>query len=216
MNRKELKAKAKLDIRGNLGTFFLVALIIYALAMAFVLPLSIVDGIAMIRGNEESSWSSLAGVLFIFIDAPMSLGLTMMFLSLVRGIKPQVGDVFQGFKYFGKALGLYLLIGLFTFLWSLLFIIPGIVKGYSYSMALWILADDPSKTVMECINESKEMTKGYKGDLFVLDLSFIGWSLLVPLTLCLLSIWLLPYMNATYGNAYLWLKDRRSTTTLKA
>jgi uncharacterized membrane protein len=97
-------------------------------------------------------------------------------------------------------------VGLFTFLWSLLFVIPGIVKTYAYSMSMYILAENKGKPALECINESKAMTNGHKMDLFVLNLSFIGWMMLVALTFGIAGIWVLPYMNATMANAYQSLK----------
>ena len=98
------------------------------------------------------------------------------------------------------------LVGLFTFLWSLLFIIPGIIKAYSYSMSLYILAENKGKPALECINESMAMTEGHKMDLFVLGLSFIGWGLLCAITFGIAGIWVAPYMEATFANAYNSLK----------
>jgi uncharacterized membrane protein len=97
----------------------------------------------------------------------------------LRDINP--GYVFNGFEYYLKTLGLALVIGMFVFLWSLLLIIPGIVACFRYSQAFFILADDPTKGIMQCINESKERMEGNKGSLFVLNLSFIGWLILAAL-----------------------------------
>lgn len=96
--------------------------------------------------------------------------------------------------------------GLLGFLWSLLFFIPGIVKGYSYSMSVYILAENKGKSALECINESKKLTQGHKMELFLLDLSFIGWFLLGVLTLGIGFIWIEPYRQATIANAYQSLK----------
>ena len=95
---------------------------------------------------------------------------------------------------------------LFTYLWALLFFIPGIVKALSYSMAPYILAENKGKSALECINESKEMTKGHKMELFVLGLSFIGWGLLCGITFGIAAIWVAPYMQATMANVYNSLK----------
>ena len=102
--------------------------------------------------------------------------------------------MFKGFDDFGKTCWLGILQSLLLFAWSLLFAIPGIVKAYAYSMSYYILNDHPEMTANEAVTASKEMMKGHKGELFVLDLSFIGWSLLTGLTLGLLNIWLQPYM----------------------
>ena len=119
---------------------------------------------------------------------------------------PTVTDAFSGFDDFWSAFKVNFFVGLFTFLWSLLFIIPGIVKSFSYSMSTYILAENKGKKALECIKESKEMTNGHKGELFVLGLSFIGWYLLGCITLGIAFIWILPYMSATYANAYQSLK----------
>lgn len=73
-------------------------------------------------------------------------------------------------------------------------------------MSTYILAENKGKKALECIKESKEMTNGHKGELFVLGLSFIGWYLLGCITLGIAFIWILPYMSATYANAYQSLK----------
>ena len=86
---------------------------------------------------------------------------------------------------------------MFVFLWSLLLIIPGIIKAFAYSQAMYIIAENPEMNAMDALKRSEEMMKGHKMEMFVLGLSFIGWILLGMLTLGLLYIWLLPYMNAT-------------------
>jgi uncharacterized membrane protein len=73
-------------------------------------------------------------------------------------------------------------------------------------MSFYILAENPGMSAKECIKKSMEMTNGHKWELFVLELSFIGWMFLMPFTLGILSIWLLPYMSATFANAYESLK----------
>ena len=86
---------------------------------------------------------------------------------------------------------------LYVFLWSMLFIIPGIIAGYRYRFAVYNLCENPDIGVMEAISMSKAQTAGYKGDLFLLDLTFIGWNLLCSLTLGILSIWIAPYIIQT-------------------
>ena len=115
-------------------------------------------------------------------------------------------DTFSGFDDFWTAFKTTFFVGLFTFLWSLLFYIPGIIKALSYSMSLYILAENKGKPALECINESKAMTEGHKAELFVLGLSFYGWLLLCGITFGIAYIWVGPYMQATYINAYNSLK----------
>ena len=92
---------------------------------------------------------------------------------------------------------------IFTVLWSLLFIIPGIVKAYEYMMIPYLLADNPQMTKEQAFAESKRMMQGQKWKAFVLDLSFIGWYILSGLTLGILAIFYVsPYVNATHAALY--------------
>ena len=97
-------------------------------------------------------------------------------------------------------------------LWSVLFIIPGIVKAFSYAMMFFILAEHPNVGVRKAMRMSKVMTNGYKGDLFVMTLSFIGWEILSLFTAGLLQLWLEPYQTMSFVNAYHALKDKALET----
>ena len=183
-HRAEIKKRAKAQIKGNVLTLFLCNLIIGIILM-ITMPL-------------------LGAGLLIF--PALSISGVIIYLSLTQNVRPKIGDIFKGFGMFGKALWLCIITTFFKMAWSLLFVIPGIIKGYAYSMAPYILADNPEMTAREALRESKKLTKGYKGQLFIMQLSFIGWFMLAPLTFGLLFIWLGPYIGATYANAYLALK----------
>jgi uncharacterized membrane protein len=184
--RAELKNMAKEQIRGNLGTL-LVCFLIYSV---------IVTGCQFIP-------VPLAGAVIAFIIAPaFILGFTMIFLRLVQGIKPQVGDIFKGFDQFGRALSLYARMMIFIFLWTLLLIIPGIIKSFSYSMAMYVLAEHPELTAREALDESSRMMRGHKWELLVLYLSFFWWYLLGTVTLGIACIYIAPYITATITNYY--------------
>ncbi len=192
MNRAELKAAAKSQIKGKVLILTLIALII-----------GLISGVAgFILGFIP--FGSLIGS--IIITPAFALSTTRVYLNLFKGKTPEVKDAFSGFDDFWSAFKVTFLVGLFTFLWSLLFIIPGIIKSISYSMSTYILAENKGKSAKECIKESIAMTNGHKMDLFVLYLSFIGWGLLCIVTFGVAAIWVLPYMNATMANAYLSLK----------
>ncbi len=192
MNRVELKSLAKEQIKGKIGILFVIALIIGLISGVAGAILSIIPG-----GGVVAS---------IIITPAFTLSLVRVYLNVVKGGKPEAGDAFSGFDDFWSAFKVTFLVGLFTYLWSLLFIIPGIIKSFSYSMAPYILAENKGKAALECINESKAMTNGHKMDLFVLGLSFIGWGLLCMVTFGIAFIWVGPYMQATYTNAYLSMK----------
>ena len=147
---------------------------------------------------------SLPPVAITFITIVISLvssilgtGYILYTMNVRKGLETPYATLFDGFLFAGKVILLQIVMGIFVFLWSLLFIIPGIVAGYRYRFALYNLCDNPSIGVMEALNMSKAQTRGHKWELFVLDLSFIGWSILCSLTLGILSIWIMPYMQQT-------------------
>ncbi len=193
MNREELKSRAKQQIKGKIGILFVITLIIAAISFIASLVLSCIPFV----GSLVSA---------IIITPAFTLSLIRVYLNVTAGEKPAAKDAFCGFDDFWSAFKVTFLVGLFTFLWSLLFVIPGIVKSFSYSMAPYILAENKGKPALECINESKAMTDGHKMELWVLGLSFIGWALLGCITYGIAYIWILPYMQATYTNAYHSLK----------
>lgn len=135
-------------------------------------------------------------LVMMVLGSVVRLGYCQYNLKLVDGKMAHMGDLFSHFDRFGDAFLLRLLMLLFTFLWSLLFVIPGIIAAYKYAMAPYILLEDPNCTPLEAINRSKEMMEGHKGELFVLELSFIGWALLSVFTLGIGGLFLTPYTNA--------------------
>ena len=128
--------------------------------------------------NSLPQTSALSGIWILLISGAMELGLMIYFLASFRGHHVVPRDIFLGFERFGKALGLFLFQSLFIFLWTCLFIIPGIIASIRYSQAFCVLADDPNKSIRECMNESKYMMRGNKMKYFLLQLSFIGWAIL--------------------------------------
>ena len=184
MERAQLKAMAKEQIKGNIGILFVCSLII-----------GLIGGVL--------TMIPVAGSIAYLVVAPvLGVALCAIYLNLTQGQKPVVGDLFTKFDQLVPALVSTLLVALFTFLWSLLLIIPGIVKSLSYSMSSYILADNPGITGKEALERSKAMMEGHKMELFVLQLSFIGWHLLGAITMGIAYIWILPYMSATVANFY--------------
>ena len=151
----------------------------------------------------------LAGLLVV---CPLSFGFMLCFLRLVRGedCSEMVGDQFNIFSKYGRYLGVSLLYTLYVFLWTLLLIIPGIIKSYSYAMTPYVVHDHPELDADDCIHESRMMMKGYKWKLFCMDLSFIGWAILSVFTLGIGLLWLQPYIEASHSKFYEELKARRA------
>lgn len=148
------------------------------------------------------------GIASLLISGPLLFGVNRICVGIVRGKKKiELEDMFVGFKEcFTESFLLSLMMAIFTFLWSLLFVVPGIIKSYSYAMAPYILQDDPYKDWEECINESKQMMAGHKWQLFCLDLSFIGWYIVGFLCCCIGIIFVYPYALTARANFYMALK----------
>jgi len=128
--------------------------------------------------NNLPKASILSWIYVLLIGGAFALGICLFYLASFRGHKVVSTDIFLGFEKFGKALGLFLYKYLFVVLWSLLFVIPGIIAMIRYSQAFYILADDPEKSIRQCMDESKMMMRGNKAKYFLMDLSFIGWAIL--------------------------------------
>lgn len=149
-----------------------------------------------------ASFSSLLGLVQFIIGGVVELGYAQYLLKQYSRQDPQWNDLFSKFDYFGAGFCQKFLRSLYTFLWGLLFVIPGIVKSYAYAMTPFIMADNPNLTANEAITASREMMDGHKGDLFWLELTFIGWDLLAALTLNLGHLALNPYKNAARAAFY--------------
>lgn len=145
----------------------------------------------------------LNAVAIIFLVAILSVHNTMFKES--REI--YFSDFTNGLNQWWQAFRGGLWFVLWVALWSLLFFIPGIVKFYSYSMMFFVMAENPKISVCKAMDISKELTRGYKGELFVLDLSFLGWAILASIPCGLGYLWLWPYMVMTKTNAYQYLKQ---------
>ncbi|AFM00979.1 MULTISPECIES: DUF975 family protein [Desulfitobacterium] len=154
--------------------------------------------------NHSNAMFSL--IAFI-IGGPINFGLASFFLKLARDQESTFSELFSGFHYFLKNFVMNFFIILFTTLWFLLLIIPGIIAVLRYSMAYYIMNDNPDLKPLEAIDLSKKMMYGHKERLFFLWLSFIGWFLLGIFTLGIGFLYAMPYYNATLANFYEDVKD---------
>ncbi len=146
---------------------------------------------------------TIIGLLTIAINGILKTAQCHLYLEYFKKHdKIPFSEFVKGFSYWiNGALGA-LWFTLWVFLWSLLLVIPGIVKAFSYSQIFFILAENPDIEVSKAMKISKIMTKGFKGDLFVMVLSFIGWEILSFFTFEILQLWLTPYKNMSFTNAY--------------
>jgi uncharacterized membrane protein len=183
--RYQLKDAAKSQLKGA-----------YWMGVLVVLLYSIISGTA--------SNIPFAGLLLI---GPLTYGISKYFLLLKRGENPQIENLFDGFNDFARAMVLGLLITLFTVLWSLLFIIPGIIAAMRYSQAYYILMDNPEMSAKEALEASKQIMAGNVGRYFVLCLSFLGWFLLCIFTFFIGYLFLMPYIYTVFANFYEDLRE---------
>lgn len=193
MDRAELKQRARAQLGGRIfGNPWLLALLVCI----------IVDGISLAAG------SFLPAVGAILLTGPMGYGAAYVFLKQARDYRQmQLGDIFRGFQDdFGTTFLIGFLTSLFTALWSLLFVIPGIVKAYAYSMAYYVKVDHPDYNWKACVDESRRLMNGHKWEKFVLDLSFLGWIIVGALCLGIGTLWVTPYMSATDAQFYEYVR----------
>ena len=147
---------------------------------------------------------SLIDVLLHLALSIVSVGFTIFTLNTIRRTAPDFGNLLDGFGMMPRLLWLLILEALFVMLWSCLFVVPGIVAAYRYSLAVYIMIDHPELSAIDCIRESKRMTQGYKAQLFRLDLSFLLWLLLssLPVVGYAVQVILTPYMETARALYY--------------
>lgn len=138
----------------------------------------------------------------LLCGGPLTLGLQSFALDVVDKKNPTVATIFNGFNRMTQAILLFIGNAIYTALWSMLFVIPGIIKTFSYSMSYYILRDNPDMTSAAARRKSMEIMRGNKGRLFCLNLSFIGWILLSALTFGVLLLWVMPYMQVATAQFY--------------
>ena len=221
---KEIKERGKAAFKGNYWSCVLVAFLMSLLASG--------TGASFRNGTESEGASDgllaldpmvailMAGVIFtimvvsfllrIFVFNPLQVGGYRFFKRNVEEGKAPLGTIGEGFNNYWHTFATLFLKDLFQALWTCLFVIPGIVKGYSYRMVPYILRDNPELSATEVITKSREMMDGNKWHAFLLDLSFIGWLILSACTLGIVGIfWTNPYMESTNAALYLELSKEQ-------
>lgn len=230
MLSSDYRLAARNALRGNWGISILVTLVASILGGTNFSSFSSSASNAIDRASQNSADSfhsippAILGILLAVVSLLVLLGLVVIIIGgavrlgfitynidlLTRRRPPLFGTLFSRFNMFGKAFVLNLLIGIFTALWMLLFIVPGIIASYRYSMAPYLMAENPNLSPMEAIELSKEMMKGHKWRLFVLELSFFGWAILCVLTLGIGALWLTPYISVSEAAFFLDLASRNA------
>jgi uncharacterized membrane protein len=204
----QIKKQALTSLKGQWGTVVLLTLLV------FFITSGIPWLVEMLLSGGPTNWffqdevpppASLASFLVAIFLIPFSISVYWFYLSLVRFEAPQITQVFtisNDAKAYFKLIGLAIVMGIFIFLWSLLFIIPGIIKAIAYSQTYFLMRDHPEYTILQAITESRKRMNGFKGEFFLLNLSFIGWGILALLTFGIGFLWLVPYVYASQATFY--------------
>ena len=201
MNTAELKANAKEQLRGK-----------WAVAIGTVLVANIlIDSDVMYKVSEKFGLIGLSiscSLISLFLGGVISVGLCKFLLDMTtKREEPRFETLFSQFNIYLKTLGLNILITLSVCIGTILFIVPGIIVGLMFSQSYYILSEDPSKSITQCIKESVDMMNVHKWDLFYLELTFIGWWLLTAITVGIAGLWVAPYVKVTETNFYLSIKN---------
>lgn len=206
---KEIRADARKSLKGKWGTSVGITVVFVAISIV----ISLVANWLAVMSNS----GYLLGLFFglnilwflvsIFVTSPLTIGFTYSFIKLSDGATTEPKDLFSKFNLIFKSTGMMVMMYLKVLVWSLLFIIPGFVASFNYSMAPFIMAEDEGVGAYESIDISKKMMKGYKGKLFLLMLSFIGWMLLSIITFGIGFLWSIPYMTVAEAKFYRIVSD---------
>ena len=202
----ELRAQARERLEGKWGTFVLMTFLFYVIQALLQIPGSVGDLFKVLSPENALTSESLStlSVLLSLLALPLSWGLTVSLLRNHREESVDLENLFDGFRggRYTRVFCALFLVNLFTFLWTLLLIIPGIIKAFSYALTPYIIMDEPELTARQAITRSCEIMEGRRWKLFCLYLSFIGWGILCLLTFGIGFLWLVPYMNASVAAFY--------------
>ena len=210
---QDFKNAALAALKGNWGAAVLATVVFILIVLVVSGPMSVYSALHQVSPSATpaemaallknmGSVSTLTVLLEFFILIPLEIGFVNAFRKLLAfGDDNLLGNTFNFSNYWRKVGGM-ILVGIFTFLWTLLLVIPGIIKAFSYSMTKYILDDNPELSSSEAIHRSRMMMKGHKFDLFWLYLSFIGWAFLCLLTCGIGFLWLGPYMQTAEAAFY--------------
>lgn len=206
LNRPAIKAEAKSFIGQNARWWkmTLATIAIYLISGGFSIYVNITT---VINRDDPSTTVGYSSSVITLLLIPFTIAASGYYLNHIRGFNPEWKSLYkEGIDNYGSYLVTGVLVNVFTVLWSLLFVVPGIIKAIAYSQAKYVIHDNPRLKGKEAIEISKRMTNGFKGDLFSMYLSFIGWYILVGLTGGILSIYVTPYVETTAAMYYENLK----------
>lgn len=201
IDRSEIKYNSREQLRGN-----------WPIAIAATFLVSFLLGLQFnYRSNEILDLGFVrfsVNIISLLFTGVLTTGLCRFLLNIATKVKrPGFEDLFYYFKIYGKTLGLNLIITVAVAIGTMLFVIPGIIIGLIFSQAFYILAKNPEKSIGEVLGQSASMMNGYKMDLFILELSFIGWWLIGLITCGIGFLWVVPYVRVAETNFHLQIAN---------
>ena len=208
MKISEIKYDARQSLKGEWGKVVGLTFLYLVLSAGINLSIEIYASGGFINWLNQEYTPPLASILTAIISViliPLSIAIVWFYLDLVREKNAEISQVFTIYTDVNvmlKVIGASIMVGIFTFLWSLLLIIPGIIKGLAYSQTFMLLKDHPEYSIFEAITESRRRMHGYKWKYFLLNLSFIGWGILCLISLGIGFLWLTPYVYASNATFY--------------
>ena len=216
MDAKYLRSRARVSLAGKWAVAVAVAAVACLLGGLMIGSMFIPQIDASLNAEDLENLKNLnfdrlhirtgsynaVGLVGFILGGVLQLGYAQFLLMQHDGGNPDFSMLFSQFSRFGQGFAQKFLRGLYTFLWGLLFVIPGIIKSLSYAMTPFIMADNPEISAQDAIRLSMQLMEGHKGELFWLHLTFIGWDLLAALTLNLGHLVLTPYKNAAEAAFY--------------
>lgn len=173
--------------------------LVYAIILTVVSVIDSLTGSKNIIGDIEVKTTWFNGLFSLICGGPFAISLAYIAKNVYNSVDPEITNLFEGFKDFSRAFLLSLLQAIYIALWTLLLIVPGIIKALSYSMSYFVAIDNKDLTASECIEESQRIMNGHKWQYFCLIMSYLGWLILSILTLGILFLWVVPrIMEASY------------------
>ena len=183
------------------------------LTLVYGILFGLISSFSVVNVDDEVVFSLLTLLAAIVVGYPLTLGYAMVWLNVARNnTHPELKDLFGAFnrRYHRSAMGTLLLQNIYTFLWTLLLIVPGIIKSMEYAMTPFIVADEPELGCNEAIEKSMVMMRGHRWQLFKIYLGMIGWMILGVFTFYIAWLWIVPYYQAVFAKFYLTVKEEEA------
>lgn len=204
MRIHEIKRSARKSLSGHWATTALLTLLSFILLQ--LVPFQFERTVSGSWLSQATPWyTQPVEFVYSLLLVPLTVGITWFYIDLIRGQQPKISDTFDNYQSLRlslKLVGTSLLVGIYVLLWLLLLIIPGIYKGFAYAQTFYILKDHPDYSINEAITASRKLMWKKKWKYFLLNISFIGWLILGIITIGIVLLWVVPYINASNSVFY--------------